>query len=140
MENVSDRARPVSSGPQTSAIVRAAVFFFFFVFFAVGTAFGIGVFGKPLLHMLAARQWRSAPCEIISSSVHANQASDGSTYRVDVTYRYFVDDRSYIGDRYQFMDCELYDRWTDGDVVNPDRSETSSREKQGRSGHRGDAR
>jgi len=60
MENVSDRARPVSSGPQTSAIARAAVFFFFFVFFAVGTAFGIGVFGKPLLHMLAARQWRSA--------------------------------------------------------------------------------
>jgi hypothetical protein len=101
---VSGRARPVSSGPQTSVIARAAVIFFFFVFFAVGAAFGIGVFGKPLLHMLAARQWRSAPCEIISSSVHTNQASDGSTYRVDVTYRYFVDDRSYVGDRYQFMD------------------------------------
>jgi energy-coupling factor transporter ATP-binding protein EcfA2 len=35
---------------------------------------------------------------------------------------------------------ELYDRWTNGDVVNPDRSETSSREKQGGSVHRGDAR
>jgi hypothetical protein len=99
---VSDRARPVSGSRQTEVIARAAVFLFFGVFFAMGAAFGIGFFGKPLLHMLSARHWRSAPCEIISSSVHTNHGSNGPTYRVDVTYRYFVDDRGYVGDRYQF--------------------------------------
>ena len=44
--------------------------------------------------MLSARQWRSASCEIISSRVQTSPGSeDGSMYRVDVTYRYFVDDR-----------------------------------------------
>jgi hypothetical protein len=100
---VSNGTHPVSGGRPTPAIARAAIFLFFAVFLAVGAAFGIGIFGTPLVHMLAARQWRSVSCEILSSSVHTTQSSDGSMYRVDVTYRYFVDDRRLIGDRYQFM-------------------------------------
>ena len=91
--------RPADAGHRASR-----VFLFFAVFLVIGAAFGIGIFGKPLVHMLAARQWRSASCEIVSSSVYTTQSSDGSMYRVDVTYRYFVDDRRLVGDRYQFMD------------------------------------
>jgi hypothetical protein len=47
--------------------------------------------------MLSARQWQSASCEIISSRVHTSQSSDASMHRVDVTYRYFVDDLGYLG-------------------------------------------
>ena len=55
--------------------------------------------------MLAARQWQSGSCEIISSRVQTSPGSEGgSVYRVDVTYRYFVDDRGFVGGRYQFMD------------------------------------
>jgi len=81
-----------------------AIFLFFGVFFAVGSAFFIGVVGRPFLHLLSARHWQSASCEIISSRVQTIHGDDGSTYRVDVTYRYFVDDRAYVGNRYQFMD------------------------------------
>jgi hypothetical protein len=102
--SVSDSTTPVSGGPRTSAVARAAVFLFFSIFLAAGAAFGIGAFGRPLLHMFAARHWQSASCEIISSRVQTNQGSDGSMYRVDVTYRYFVDDRGLVGNRYQFMD------------------------------------
>jgi hypothetical protein len=78
---------------------------FFAAFLVMGSALGIGIVGKPLVHILSARRWQSASCEIISSRVQANPGSDGgSTYRVDLTYRYFVDDRGYVGDRYQFMD------------------------------------
>jgi hypothetical protein len=78
------------------------VVLFFSVFFAIGAGVGGWFFGKPLLSILAARQWRSASCEIISSRVHTNRDSEGSTYRVDVTYRYFVNDQPYVGRRYKF--------------------------------------
>jgi hypothetical protein len=65
-------------------------------------ALGVRDFGEPLLQMLSARHWRGASCEIISSSVNTRQTGDRSTYRVAVTYRYFVDDREYVGERYQF--------------------------------------
>jgi hypothetical protein len=102
--SVSDSTAPVSGGSPSSAVSRAVVFLFFAVFLAAGAAFGIGAFGRPLLHMISARQWQSASCEIISSRVQAHQGTDGSTYRVDVTYRYFVNDRGLVGNRYQFMD------------------------------------
>jgi hypothetical protein len=101
---VPDGTRPVSSGPHSTVLARLAVFLFFAVFFAAGAAFGIGAFGKPLRNMVAARDWQSASCEIISSRVESRNSGDGSSYRVEVTYRYFVDDRSYAGNRYQFMD------------------------------------
>jgi hypothetical protein len=61
--SVSNGTHPVSSGQPTPVIARAAVFLFFAVFLVIGAAFGIGIFGKPLVHLLAARQWRSASCE-----------------------------------------------------------------------------
>jgi hypothetical protein len=76
---------------------------FFGFFLAIGLAFCIGAFGKPLLQMQSARHWRGTSCEIISSDVKANHSDGSPTYRVDVTYRYFVDDRGYVGDRYQFI-------------------------------------
>jgi len=94
--------KPVSNGTRASAIGRTVVVLFFAVFFVIGSGVGGWFFGKPILRMLSARQWRSASCGILTSRVHANQDSDGSTYRVAVTYRYFVDDRPHVGQRYQF--------------------------------------
>ena len=84
------------------AIGRVVMVLFFGVFFVIGSAVGVGFFGKPILRILSARQWRSASCEIISSRVHTNRGSEGSTYRVDVTYRYFVADLPHVGRQYQF--------------------------------------
>jgi len=102
MNVMSDNTQPIPSGPRRSAIARAGALLAFTILLAVGVALSVGHFRDPLQNMLAARQWRSASCEIVSSSL-ANPNADGSTYRVDTTYRYLVDNRNYVGDRYQFV-------------------------------------
>jgi hypothetical protein len=82
---VNDGTRPISSGVQATVLARLGVFLFFASFFVAGAAFGIEVFGKPLLNMFSARQWRSASCEILSSRVQHRSSEDGASYRVDVT-------------------------------------------------------
>jgi len=78
------------------------VFLFFGVFLAAGLAFLIGFVGLPLRRIVSARSWLSESCQIISSTVRSERSSEGIIYRLDLTYRYFVDDRGYVGSRYQF--------------------------------------
>jgi len=95
--------RPVSTAAPKTATARAAGILLFGVFFLAGLAFFVFIVGRPLLHVVQARQWRSTSCEIISSRVHSSQDSDGSTYRVEMTYRYSFDGRTYVGNRYEFL-------------------------------------
>lgn len=76
-------------------------------FFAVFLVAGLGMlafFVWPIYKSIVARtSWTEVPCEIVSSSVGSHSDSDGTTYSVDVVYRYTVGGRSYESDRYRFL-------------------------------------
>jgi hypothetical protein len=61
------------------------------------------LFVRPLIQITAARNWTAVPCEILSSRVQTHSDSDGSTYSVDVVYRYTYQDRTYTANRYHFF-------------------------------------
>src|SRR5881397_1941066 len=96
-------AAPISSKPKATIGARVFLGAIFTFFFVLGGAFEYAFFMKPVGRIVAARSWESATCEILSSRVHESSSENGSVYRVDVTYRYDVDGRSYLGDRYKFM-------------------------------------
>jgi hypothetical protein len=97
------RADSISSGPRSTIGARVFLALFFAIFLVTGAAFEYSFFIRPLMRIVAARAWSSATCEILSSSVHESAGDDGSTYRVQVRYRYDVDGANYVGDRYKFM-------------------------------------
>ena len=75
-------------------------------FFAVFAVVGCGVFYfmtfKPIANIVVARGWVETECLIQSSQVAESPGSDGSTYRVEMTYTYEVDWEPYEGNRYDF--------------------------------------
>jgi len=73
------------------------------VFAAMGGLFLVMIFGPMALGLIRSRHWVSTPCVIVNSNVEESHDSEnGSTYRVAVRYRYQVDDRQYVGDRYNW--------------------------------------
>lgn len=96
--------KPLSSKPLPTRGARFALGAFFSMFFAVGATMFYVFCARPAARILAARDWRAVSCEILSSGVQSSTDSEGSTtYRVDVRYRYFVDDVGHVGDRYKFL-------------------------------------
>jgi hypothetical protein len=77
---------------------------FFGLFLAVGLAVSYFVLWKPWSQWLSARSWEESPCRIVSSQVTESSDSDGSTYKVDITYTYVVEGGEIRGSRYDFMD------------------------------------
>jgi len=75
---------------------------FFTVFMLAGLGFS-SFFIWPIVELLQARGWRETPCTILTSEVKTHSDSDGSTYSVEVTYEYLVNDQSYTSSRYKFM-------------------------------------
>jgi hypothetical protein len=69
------------------------------VFVVAGTAAGYFMSFRPLYLAYQARSWTPADCEVISSRVDAS----GDTSRPDIRYRYYVADRRYTSDRYNFI-------------------------------------
>ncbi len=75
------------------------------LFAAAGALFLVLMFGPRVVGVIRSRSWVATPCMIISSSVEHSQNStgrSGSTYRVAIRYRYQVDGREYVGDRYNW--------------------------------------
>jgi len=75
---------------------------FFGVFLLAGLGFS-AFFVFPAVKVIQARSWDPVPCEIVESFVESHAGDDGSTYSVEVRYRYQVDGVSYDGDRYRFL-------------------------------------
>ncbi|MEE8526721.1 MAG: DUF3592 domain-containing protein [Thermoanaerobaculia bacterium] len=75
---------------------------FFGIFALAGGAAFYFLSWLPLSNVIAARGWTARNCEVVSSQVAENRDSDGSTYRVDIRYRYQVEWETYEGDRYNF--------------------------------------
>jgi hypothetical protein len=101
---VSAAKAPISSGPIPTRWSRLLLGGFFSIFFFIGAAFSYFIFIRPVARIVAARSWNAVPCDIQSSRVASSTDSDGgTTYRVDVTYRYAVDGATHTGDRYRFL-------------------------------------
>jgi len=73
------------------------------VFLLVGVTLTHMLVIKPLLGLLAARSWPAVPCEVVSSEVESHDSDDGTTYSVEITYRYIVDGRTYLSNRTSFV-------------------------------------
>lgn len=75
--------------------------------FAVFLVVGLGMlafFVWPIYKTVVARaSWSEVPCEILDSRVESHSDGDGTTYSVEVRYRYSVGGRSYESDRYRFL-------------------------------------
>jgi len=78
------------------------------LFFTLFVLMGGGMFGAfflgPWIHVQQARGWTETPCTIISSTVQSHRGSKGgSTYSVEMVYRYTVDGREHKASRYGFL-------------------------------------
>src|SRR5437762_351425 len=96
-------SQPISSGKKTTKLGRIAVGLFFAVFLAFGVGFGYGFFGKALIDVVRARGWQRTTCEILTSKLSSHSSSDGTSYRIDVTYRYVGGGRLHSGNRYKLI-------------------------------------
>ena len=72
------------------------------LFIAFGLAAGWALALRPVLLVAESRHWESVPCEIVSSKLDESRDSDGSTFQVEIRYRYTYQGRSYTGDSYDF--------------------------------------
>ncbi|MFT3783423.1 MAG: DUF3592 domain-containing protein [Nibricoccus sp.] len=79
------------------------LFFLFGIFLLVGLGGTYGLLVRPLLRISAAKNWPEAPCEVVSSRVQSHSSDDGTTYSVDIVYRYTFNNHSFTSNRYNFM-------------------------------------
>jgi hypothetical protein len=72
-------------------------------FLAMGAVFTYGALIEPFKHFLDAREWKSTTCEIVSSRVYRQTYGRYPDFRLDITYRYTVGGRAYVGTRYKLV-------------------------------------
>jgi len=99
------RANPVQAlstqaKPRTNA---GCVALFFSIFLLAGLACLIVFFVRPMLKVQQARSWPAIPCTVISSQLRSDRGDDGTTYSVDILYRYTVNGKEYKANRYSFL-------------------------------------
>lgn len=74
-------------------------------FLLIGFALAVPFLFLPLTRILSARFWTETPCAILSSNVGSHSSDDGTTYSIDIYYRYEIDGVEYRSGRYGFMDA-----------------------------------
>jgi hypothetical protein len=94
--------RPISDRASGGYGTRSAMVFFG-IFAALGAVIFFFVFLRPLAKTLSARQWPVVACTVISSRVESHSGNKGTTYNVNIFYRYIVNDREYRANRYGFL-------------------------------------
>lgn len=95
--------RPLSRGgnsQQMGTLGQTVVFGIFGLVGAVGFYF-LGF--RPLWTYQQAKNWPEVPCQIVSSSVGSHSGKHGSTYSVDIVYRYRIEGQEYESDRYNIF-------------------------------------
>ncbi|HVR35856.1 MAG TPA: DUF3592 domain-containing protein, partial [Methylomirabilota bacterium] len=95
VESISERARSPGGG--------CFLIGFFSFFLLIGGVVFVFMFVRPVLGILDARNWVETPCVVESSQVRSHSSDDGTTYSVDILYRYEVNGREYKSNRYHFM-------------------------------------
>lgn len=95
VESISKKA----AGRLNPGCANAVIVPFLGLFCITGIAVGTFLSFLPIYRAIQSRSWRAAACEVLSSRV----VRGDDTFRPDIQYRYHVDDRAYIGDRYNFL-------------------------------------
>lgn len=71
-------------------------------FWAMGMAFcWIGAI-HPILRTVASGNWPQVPCVITKSELNSHSDSDGTTYSIEIEFRYTYENFEYNGGRYDF--------------------------------------
>lgn len=98
-------SKPVSSiSSQASNANQAGCLVIFFGIFALfGVGFFYGFFIRPVWKIYAARNWTEIPCVVESSEVRRHSSDKGSTYSVDILFRYEVNGHEFRANRYSFV-------------------------------------
>lgn len=91
-------AADLKGGKGTGCLVA-----FFLVFALFGLGFGVPFFLLPAMEAWGSRDWVEVPATVESSEVGVHSSDDGSTYSVDILYRYRYDGRDYRSGRYDFL-------------------------------------
>lgn len=97
MPRIKAISRNASGQPRGCAVVFMVGFLGLFV--VVGTVAGYFLSIRPLYLAYRARAWTPTACEVISSRV----VRGDDTARPDIVYSYYVGDRQYTADRYDFL-------------------------------------
>jgi hypothetical protein len=97
----SSRPRPQSA--ENEGGNRWIVLLAGFVFAAVGLAFLMLWYLPTLSRSLASSGWTETPCTVISSRVKSHRSKDGTTYSVDVFYRYQVNGKEFKSNTYRMF-------------------------------------
>lgn len=91
-------------GGPSSKKGRVFGFLFGIPFFAAGLLFcWIGAV-QPILKVVSSGDWPQVRCEISRSDVESHSSSDGTTYSVEIEFRYEYEGVSYNGGSYNFSD------------------------------------
>jgi hypothetical protein len=112
-------AKPVSERHRTGAGATIGLRLFGAIFMCVGGGLLYVMLVRPMMKEAAAASWPQVPCEITSSRVASHRGSKGgSTYSVEIRYRYDFKGRSYNGTRYNFDTGNSSSRgWRDAAVA-----------------------
>jgi len=73
------------------------------IFVLAGLGMFIPFFLVPAFQAIDARGWDQVPATVVSSQVRSHSSDDGTTYSIDVVYRYTVDGLEFHSDRYHFL-------------------------------------
>jgi hypothetical protein len=93
-----NRPRPVCS--QNSGLQRWATLLGGLLFAGVGLAALLFWYLPALSRSLASSGWTETPCTVLSSRVKSHRSKDGTTYSVDVFYRYQVNGKEFKSNAY----------------------------------------
>ncbi|HWH69403.1 MAG TPA: DUF3592 domain-containing protein, partial [Candidatus Sulfotelmatobacter sp.] len=97
-----ENAQPISDRARLTKGQRA-VSGFFLIFLLMGSGFLYGFVLRPAFKMLVARDWPAVPCVVLASEVETHSGDDGSTYSVNILYRYEFNGREFKANRYHFL-------------------------------------
>lgn len=88
---------------KSSSTGRTVGLLFFGVFALVGGGLSWFLLVNPVIKYSTSASWVETPCVIESSRVRSHDSDDGTTYSVDILYRYEFNGRTYKSNQYDFM-------------------------------------
>ena len=103
--------RPISQRRRAGTPYGCLVLFFG-IFLVFGGVFFYFFFLRPVMGLVAARNWTEASCVVLESRVAESSDSDGTTYKPDILYSYSVGGIVYQSRRYNML--EAYSSGYDG--------------------------
>ncbi len=92
----------VKSSKSQAGNNRKVTLVFFSIFALVGLGILIPLFIIPVKNIISARSWQQTPCKIISARLQSHSSDDGTTYSIDILYKYQFNNTTHRSNRYNF--------------------------------------